>query len=221
MTSGGRYGRNLYLEERSFVPVLCIQGCMHSAAVFAFSLLSSRAVTERDTAHRATLIARIPMSYMRPLGPAQSNYVPLPVSRRCRYAPARGCASPLHSHANAVALPPLSSRIASRLVQPTMQPLGHVGSSTGGGAASPKDHWHSCVAKLGETRNGTPSSLKSSWAGILHELRHMPLQEDSCRNLHFSTTSPPISPSARRLREAGPTRNPNAKGATTEVSAGA
>merc|ERR1719198_2762784 len=107
--------------------------------------------------------------------------------------------------------------MASRLVQPTTQPFGHVGSSAGGGATSPNDHWHSCVAKLGLTRSGRPSSSKSCCAGSLHELRHMPLQFDSCRNLHFSTTSPPSAPSDRRFRLAGPTRKPNAYGATTAV----
>ena len=64
------------------------------------------------------------------------------------------------------------------------------------------------------TRSGRPNSLKRFCAGSLHELRHMPLQFDSCKNLHFSTTSPPSCPSARRFSVAGPTRKPNAKGAT-------
>ena len=91
-------------------------------------------------------------------------------------APLSLAASPrsLYSHARAVTPPPLSSFIASRLVQPTTHPFGQVGSSSGGSAASPNDHWHSCVTKLGVTRSGSPSSLKSSCAGILHELRHMP-----------------------------------------------
>ena len=72
-----------------------------------------------------------------------------------------------HSQASAVACPLLSSRIASRLVHPCTQPFGHDGSSLGGGATSPNDHWHSWVAKLGVTRSGSPSSPKSSCAGIL------------------------------------------------------
>ena len=127
---------------------------------------------------------------------------------------------PSHSHTRPTAAP-LSSFIASRLVQPWTHPLGHVGSSAGGGAASPNDHWHSCVSKFGETRSGRPSSPKRAWAGSLHELRHIPLQFDSWRNLHFSTTRPPICPSDRRLSVAGPTRKPKAYGETTAVSAGA
>ena len=49
----------------------------------------------------------------------------------------------IYSHARAVVAPPLSSFMASRLVQPTTHPFGHVGSSSGGGATSPNDHWHS------------------------------------------------------------------------------
>lgn len=83
-----------------------------------------------------------------------------------------------YSHARTAGPPPLSSRIASRLVQPTTQPFGHVGSSSGGGAASPNDHWHSCVSKFGLTRRGRPSSEKSCCAGSLHELRHIPTVHD-------------------------------------------
>merc|ERR1719469_813639 len=115
----------------------------------------------------------------------------------------------------------IGSFISSREPQPTMQPLGHVGSSAGGGAASPKLHWHSCVSKLGDTRSGRPRLPKSSCAGSLHELRQMPLQLDSCRNLHFSTSSPPSPPSERRLTFAGPTRKPKAYGDTSDVSRGA
>ena len=97
-----------------------------------------------------------------------------------------------YSHARTAGPPPLSSRIASRLVQPTTQPFGHVGSSSGGGAASPNDHWHSCVSKFGLTRRGRPSSEKSCCAGSLHELRHIPTVHDvtpvcnkACQKLMF------------------------------------
>ena len=53
--------------------------------------------------------------------------------------------------------------------QPTRQPFGKDGSSSGGNGTSPKLHWHSCVTKLGDTVNGKPSSsAKNSCAGILH-----------------------------------------------------
>eukprot|EP00964_Phaeocystis_antarctica_P076341 scaffold47194_cov58-Phaeocystis_antarctica.AAC.1 len=161
-------------------------------------------------------------------------------SSRLKSSPSQGMTSPLwgtldsfrllvHSYTQEDTItrgfPPsagcIGSFISSREPQPTMQPLGHVGSSAGGGAASPKLHWHSCVSKLGETRSGRPRLPKSSCAGSLHELRQMPLQLDSCRNLHFSTTSPPRPPSERRLTFAGPTRKPKAYGDTSDVSRGA
>mgnify|MGYP003688069365 CR=1 FL=1 len=67
-------------------------------------------------------------------------------------------ASQLHTGAATAASAPPSSRIASREVQPTRQPFGHVGSSLGRGASSPYDHWHSWVSKLGMTRSGSPVS---------------------------------------------------------------
>eukprot|EP00620_Florenciella_sp_RCC1587_P000984 CAMPEP_0182603890 /NCGR_PEP_ID=MMETSP1324-20130603/92720_1 /TAXON_ID=236786 /ORGANISM="Florenciella sp., Strain RCC1587" /LENGTH=111 /DNA_ID=CAMNT_0024821821 /DNA_START=113 /DNA_END=448 /DNA_ORIENTATION=- len=109
-----------------------------------------------------------------------------------------------------------------RVGHPVTQPLGQSGSSLGGSGVWPKLHWHSCVSKLGLTESGSPKpSVKKDCAGSLQMLRHMPLHELSCKNLHFSTTKPPNCPSSRRLIVEGPTRKPKKVGVTNEVRAGA
>ena len=105
---------------------------------------------------------------------------------------------------------------------PTRQPAGKAGSSSGGRGTCPHDHWHSCVSKLGSTVRGKPrESTKNCCAGNLHWCRQRPLQFDSCKNLHFSTTMPPTCPSTRKLAREGPTRKLRKTGVTREVRSGA
>ena len=97
--------------------------------------------------------------------------------------------------------------IIARVGQPVRQPWGNEGSALWSKGSSPQDHWHSWVAKLGLTVKDNPNcSIKNCWAGSLHWCRHSPLHPDSCKNLHFSTTSPPSWPSLFLFDREGPTK---------------